>query len=100
MKYRPRPGIVLTKICNANVLIPTRAVWQECNTIIRLTMLWAATWELLGREDSDAKILRVHQILTKKSDEEIQSRLDAFYAEMYKKGFLIKETMESENDEK
>ncbi len=89
MKYMQRPGIVLTRICNYFVLIPTRAAFSECSTVRQLSFLWAATWKLLSKDNSDEDIMQVHRILTKRSDEEIRDRLERFYKEMYEAGFLI-----------
>ena len=75
MNYKPRPGVVLTQICGVSLLIPTRAAYQDCPSIHRLSLLWAATWGLL----------------TKKTDDEIRARLDKFCLEMYEKGYMIAE---------
>lgn len=91
MKYQPRPGVVLTKICDLNVLIPSRAAYGDCRTIKRLPALWAITWEQLGREDAEERIMTVHRILTRKPDEEIRANLDAFLRDLASKGFLIEQ---------
>ena len=89
MNYRPRPGVILTKICDFNVLIPSRAAYPACATIRALPMLWAITWELLEKDETEDRILQVHRILTKKSDEEIRDRLESFCRELCGAGFLI-----------
>ena len=83
MKYKQRPGIVLTKICDTNILIPTREAYPSCRSVRQLPMIWAATWELLGREKPEENIMRVHKILTGKSEEQILAGLDLFYRQMY-----------------
>ena len=88
MKYKPRPGIVMAKICDMNLLIPTRMAFSECQAMLRLPVIWALTWNLLVEED-DEKIFQLHKILTKKTDDEIKERLDMFYKEMVEKGFMI-----------
>lgn len=89
MKYVPRPGIVLTKICGQNVLIPARAAYASCRVILRLAPLWAMTWEQFGKEDAEDRILKLHRILTKKPDDEIRTLLNAFCEEMAARGFMI-----------
>ena len=89
MKYKQRPGIVLTKICNYNVLIPARSAYPECTKVRQLPFIWAATWNLLSKDNPEEDIMQVHRILTKRSDEEIRERLERFYKEMYEAGFLI-----------
>lgn len=89
MKYQPRPGVVLTKLCDMNVLIPSRAAYGACRTIKRLPALWAITWEQLEREDAEERILAIHRILTRKPDEEIRKTVDEFLQDLADKGFLI-----------
>ena len=89
MQYRQRPGIVNTKICDLYVLIPTRAAFSKCHTIQPLPMLWAITWDLLEKEDALNKILTVHKILTKKSEEDILQNYESFCKDLLSKGFLI-----------
>ena len=89
MRYEPRPGIVLTKLCGMRVLIPSRAASAYCTTIRPLPMLWAAVWELLGQEDADEKIMRLYRILTKKPDQKIREELDQLLGSLYEQGFLI-----------
>ena len=94
MNYKPRPGIVQTKICGVHVLIPTREAYEYCKAILRLPMLWAMTFELLEKGEADENIIRLHKILTKKPEEEICSRIERFCEELSDKGFLIKENVE------
>ncbi len=89
MTYKPRPGILFTKICNTHVLIPNREAQQYCPRILRLPLLWAATWEALEKDKPMEDIYRFHQILTKKSDEEIRTKVDGFLAQLCEQGFLM-----------
>ena len=91
MTYKPRPGILFTKICNTHVLIPNREAQQACPKIIRLPLLWAATWEALAKNKPMEDIYHFHQILTRKPDEEIQQRVNGFLEQLCKQGFLIRE---------
>ncbi len=90
MKYKPRPGIVLTKLCDTNVLIPSRVAYDACKSIIRLPMLWAMTWSLLEKGEPEEKILRAHKILTKQSDSVIREKLNEFYEQLADQGYLIR----------
>ena len=90
MKYKAREGVVLTKLCGMNVLIPTRAAFDSCHTIQPLPLLWAATWDCLAKGKPTEEIIQVHQILTKKSREEIVSKLEQFYEDLANKGFAIR----------
>lgn len=91
MKYRPRPGIVLTKVCGMNVLIPTRMAYGDCHTIRQLPMLWAATWDLISRGTAEETIIRVHQIFTKNTDMEIRRKVEDFCKKLCEEGFMIYE---------
>ena len=90
MKYRAREGVVLTKLCGMNVLIPTRAVFPYCHSIQQLPLLWAVTFEGLAKGKSLEETIRVHEILTRKSREEILQRLETFYEDLVEKGFAIR----------
>lgn len=91
MNYKPRPGIVMTKICGFRVLVPTRAASEHCSSLLRLPLLWAITYELLGQEDGEERILKAHQIFTKQPEDVIRANVERFCEDMAKKGFLIRE---------
>ena len=76
------------------VLIPAREAYNACRAIRILPFLWAATWELLVKETPEDKIIRVHRILTKKTDEDIRESIDRFCADMTSVGFMIEEPQE------
>ena len=89
MRYQPRPGVVLTKLCGMRVLIPSRAASAYCAAIRPLPFLWAAVWELLGQEDADEKIMKVYRILTKKTDQEIKKDIDQLCKTLFEQGYLV-----------
>lgn len=91
MNYRPRPGVVHTTICKTHVLIPTRAAYAYCPRLMKLPALWAATWDLLGQEHADQKIMRVHKLFTRAPDEKIRASVEAFCQAMAERGYLIRE---------
>ena len=97
MNYRPRPGIVLTKICDQNVLIPSRIAHEHCKSIRTLPLVWAITWEYLERGVQEEQIFKLHRIMSKKSEEEIRQSLDRFYEAFYSQGYLIKNENERED---
>ena len=97
MKYHPRPGIVLTKICDQNVLIPSRIAHEHCKSIRTLPLVWAITWEFLEKGVEEDNILKLHRILTKKTEEEIRESLDQFYEAVSSQGYLIKSENERED---
>lgn len=91
LQYKKRPGIVLENICGVHVLIPTRAAYKDCPTLRTLPLLWAATWDLIGKDDAEYKIMRLHKILTKKPDQEIEKNCSEFFEYMEQAGFIIKD---------
>lgn len=91
MQYKPRPGIVQAKICGLHVLIPSRVTYDHCKSIIRLPSLWAITYDLIQKGESDETIIRLHQVLTKKSEDEIRQRIERFCENLVEQGFMIRE---------
>ena len=87
INYRPREGIVYTNICGQHVLIPTRSVYQYCKLLIPLPMIWAATWTLL-KEGNEEKVIKLHKILTKKSDHDIIEHINDFCKQMCEAGYM------------
>lgn len=98
MKYIPRPGIVFSTICGVHVLIPTRPVYHECKSMIRLPFIWAATFELLDKPDGKNRIFQLHRLISKKSDEEIVNSVENFCQKLYRDGYLVK-VPDEENEE-
>ncbi len=82
VKYKCRPGIVLTKICGQYVLIPTRAASEVCPHVLRLTLPAVFLWGAVKSEKPMSELEHAIKILTKKTDEEtremLQKMLDGF----------------------
>lgn len=91
MKYRKRPGIVHTVICNTHVLIPSRVASEHCRSMLKLPLLWAYTWDLFDQADAQEKLMRAHRVLTKADDEKIRQSMESFFESMAQHGYLIAE---------
>lgn len=89
MKYQKRPGVVHTTICGVHVLIPSREASAYCPRLMKLPVLWAATWDLIGVEDEDEKILYVQRAFTRAPDEKIRTSVEQFCSAMAERGYLI-----------
>ena len=89
MKYKPRPGIVYTKICGVNMLIPTRSVYDVCDRIEILPWLKDAAWRSLCSGNTVENLIKGHRILTKCSEEEATAYYMDFCDDLCKKGFLL-----------
>lgn len=88
MKYEKLNGVVHTKICGVHVLIPTRPVFDRCHKIQKLPLIWAMTWDILGQEDDERKILALHSMMRKLPEEKARKELEQFCEAMAEKGFL------------
>ncbi len=88
-QYKPRPGIVHTKICGVHVLIPGREASAYCSSIQHLPLLWAVTWDGLVCGKTLEETVYLHKVLTKKPEDVVLGRLAQFYDSLCQKGFLI-----------
>ena len=94
MRYKTRPGVVLTKICGSLLLIPTRAASEACPHILRLSFISAICWEMIGNGKPIDDIYRVYAILSKKPPEDVHSVVDGILGDLSARGYLI--TVEDE----
>ena len=89
MKYTVRPGVVLTDICGAKLLIPDREASHYCSEPMGLGLMGAIMWEFLTTDTPMDKIYLCYSILSKKKPEEVREKVDGFLAELCERGFLI-----------
>ena len=89
MNYKPRDGIVLSKICGMNVLIPSRSASKYCSTILPLNSFGFLVWKSISEDDSIEKILDMCRIFSRRTDEENTNRIEAFTKALYEKGFIV-----------
>lgn len=89
MKFKPRPGIVRARICGQYILIPTREASGYCDRIIKLSLMGAALWEELEKGKGTDNVCLFFQKLSKKSEEEVQSKINRILSELYEKGYLM-----------
>ena len=71
------------------MLIPSREASAYCRHILKLPVLWAATWDLIGVENEDEKILYVQRVFTRAPDEKIRTSVEQFCSAMAERGYLI-----------
>ncbi len=96
MKYKPRPGIVYTKICGVGILIPTRAVFHICDRAEALNGLQDAAWRSLCNGNSVENLIRGYQILKKCSEAEAAEYFASFCGRLCERGFLLPDSESSE----
>lgn len=97
MIYKPRPGIVKTKLCGMNVLVPQREASAFCASLQPLSFLWSATWDAFCNGSTIEKSVPVHVLFTKKTPEDCRADLEKFCTTMVERGFMI-EVSEEEPD--
>ena len=90
MDYRPRPGIVQTKICDMTVLVPSRAAAKDCKRIMPLTFTGKIVWTGIEKDYPVKKIVEMYRLFSKKSDEELTASIEEFCQLLFREGFLIK----------
>lgn len=89
MDYKPRKGIILLKICDANLLVPLREASDVCREIASISVFESMVWKKLETGESMDRIIMLFSKLTAKSEDDIQSRIDSFVTNLYEKGFLV-----------
>ena len=89
MIYKTRPGIVLLRICDVDLLAATRAVWEQCPAVRPLPRLWACCWALMEKGHTSEEIIRFFANLFQQSEEETKAKFKKCFEELYKEGYLI-----------
>ena len=92
MRYRPRPGIVKTRICDMEVLIPSRLAFDHCKKIIYLPFLLAATWEAIVSDFPIDRLIQAQMKATRLPEEIVRSNYQKFLQSMLEQGYLIEVT--------
>lgn len=100
MIYKPRPGVVLFRICGRNALTPLREVWDSCKKIRVLSIQEAILWESLKKPDGMQFYFSLMQKLTKKPMKELQEKAEQSCLELCRLGYLIAIPDDAPSDEK
>lgn len=96
VNYRPRPGIVKTKLCGMQVLIPCREASSWCTSIQRLPLIWSVAWESFSQGVTVEKFIPIYAAFTKKPPEECRENVELFCRTMVERGFMIEVLEEPE----
>ena len=91
MRYKALDGVVLSKVCNENLLVATRQVWGKCPYVKSLSPLAASFWKGIQLGYSDEQM--VQELLKSSTIKEsaIRNSLDRFLSEMTAEGYLFPE---------
>ena len=98
MAYKIRPGIVHVRICDADLLIATRPVWESCPRIRRIPRLWAACWAVMEQDalkKTDEDVIQAFAGLLKKSNKDIRIRFDKMFRTLFEEGYLVESQEDS-----
>lgn len=91
MKYTARPGIVMTKICNQIVLIPTHEAAKICPTVTALSFFHALVYKRVAKQEDPFALVRMFSAFQACPEEEAAKRIQAILDELTDKKYLIKE---------
>ena len=89
MVYKTRPGIVLLKICDVDVLAATRQTWEHCPAIRPIPRMWAGCWAVMQKGRTSEDVIDTFVRLFRRPEEEIRKRFDKIFTTLYEAGYLI-----------
>lgn len=89
MMYKTRPGIVLLKICDVDILAATRKAWAECPSVRPVPRMWAVCWALMDKGHSSEEVIHTFSQLFNKPEQETRTKLSGIFEALYKEGFLL-----------
>ena len=89
MIYKTRPGIVLLRICDVDVLTATRKVWGECPAVRPVPRMWAGCWALMEKGRTSEEVIGTFTRLFQQPEEEVRIRLGKIFDKLYEEGYLI-----------
>lgn len=97
MAYKIRPGIVRVHICESDLLIATRPLWEICPRIRRIPRLWAACWAIMELDPAvktDADVISTFSTLFSLPEKnnhgkDIQKKLEHIFQTLAEEGYLI-----------
>lgn len=90
MMYERRPGIVLLRICDADLLAATRQAWEQCPVVRPVSRVMAACWSMMEQGYSSEEVVNTFARLFRKPPEAIHAKLDKAFETLCNEGYLIK----------
>ena len=89
MEYRIRPGIVLLRICDVDMLVAKREVWEECPHIRPLPKLWGLCWFMMEKGRTSNEVVGAFVRMFGHTENEEKERLRKIFEKLYEEGYLI-----------
>lgn len=92
MKYRTRPGVVLTTVCGENLLVAAKAARPECPYVTQINDSSAFLWRKLAEgADADGLMAAVEAEFEVDDPAVIREAVEAFIAQMLELNYLLPE---------
>lgn len=99
MAYKIRPGVVLIQVCNAEILVASRAIWKECPHIMPIPKQWAIGWRFMEIGKTDREFVSTLAEMTNNSSDTVRERFSKMFETLSAQGFLLEvPDEESEHD--
>ena len=93
MNYKPRPGVVMIRVCGVFLLVPTRAASQACPNVRQITPGAGIIWTLFQDNEPDEaakRFLDFQQKMSKKPIEVLRDKLERFCEGLYEGGYMVR----------
>ncbi len=91
MTYIRRKGIVLLHVCEADLMVATRQVWEECPPVRPVPRIWAVIWKMMEDGKSDEEIITSFSSMLTRPEKEVRERFITIFEKMADEGYLIRE---------
>ena len=98
LKYKPRPGVVLTKMCGVYFLIPLRCVTEVCKGIQPISLIWMMFWRIVEQGKPLEIFVNGYQVISRKSEQEILAEIESKCEEFCEQGYMIRVSDEACGD--
>lgn len=96
MAHKPRPGVEIISVCDQDILVADRTLWEECPRIRPIPKLWAFFWQLMAQGRTDQGAVDFLADFLKRSREDLLARSQKCFDTLYDEGFLIEVPDEDE----
>ena len=92
MKYKTRPGTVLTRICDEYMIIASRAAREYCPSAIQINETGAYIWKMVEKGlDTNEMISNILKEYELDKQKDVSHLLNEYLMTLQENGFLLKE---------
>ena len=91
MTYRTREGIVLLHVCETDLMVATRQIWEECPAVQPVPRIWAVIWKLMEQGKTEQEIIDSFCGILTRPEKEVRNRFMQIFEKMAEEGYLIRE---------